>query len=257
MSNQTPEEIRAEIERTRANLSNDVNALASEANPKNIAKRKVEDVKESALSLKDRIMGSAADVVETAGDKVSALGGAAGDKASTLGGAAGDQASLVGDRASAVGDAVTGAPATAKRKAQGNPLAAGLVAFGLGFLVSGLIPASEREKEAAAGLKDKAEPLKEKLTDAAKDVAANLKEPVQQAVASVKDTATDAAQAVKEEGLAAKSDVQGQVADSKESVTGQVADSKESVTGQVADSKDSVTGQVADSKQSVQSNQYS
>ena len=220
MSNQSPEEIRAEIERTRANLSNDVNALATEANPKTIAKRKVDDVKESAIGLKDRIMGSAADVAETASDKVSALGGAAGDRAS-----------VAGDRASAVGDAVTGAPATAKRKAQGNPLAAGLVAFGLGFLVSGLIPASEREKEAAVSLKAKAEPLKEKLTDAA--------------------------QAVKDEGLSAKSDVQGQVADSKESVTGQVADSKDSVTGQVADSKDSVTGQVADSKESVQSNQYS
>ena len=32
-----PEEIRAEIERTRANLSDDVNALTHEANPKAMA----------------------------------------------------------------------------------------------------------------------------------------------------------------------------------------------------------------------------
>ncbi|HEX8488409.1 MAG TPA: DUF3618 domain-containing protein, partial [Propionibacteriaceae bacterium] len=65
----SPEEIRAEIERTRANLSNDVDALADQANPKNIAKRKVESVKEAGVGLKDRIMGSAQDAVDTVSGK--------------------------------------------------------------------------------------------------------------------------------------------------------------------------------------------
>ena len=69
MSSQSPEEIRAEIERTRANLSNDVDALADQANPKNIAKRKVDDIKDKGIGLKDRIMGSASDAVETVTDK--------------------------------------------------------------------------------------------------------------------------------------------------------------------------------------------
>jgi hypothetical protein len=224
-----PEEIRAEIERTRANLSNDVNALADEANPKNIAKRQVDKVKDGAVSVKDRIMGSASDVAETASDKVSALG----DKASAVG----DRAS---DRSSAVGGAVAGAPTTVKRKAQGNPLGAGLVAFGLGYLVSSLIPVSDREQEAAAGLKAKAEPLKEKLTEFGKDVASNLQAPVQDAVASVKETATGSVQTVKDEGTSAASEVKGQVQDSKDSVQGQVRDSKDSVQGQVQDSKESV-----------------
>jgi gas vesicle protein len=202
-----PDEIRAEIERTRANLSDDVNALADEANPKNIARRQVDKVKDGAVSVKDRIMGTASDVAEAASDKVSALG----DKASAVG----DRA---GDRTAAVGDAVSGAPATVKRKAQGNPLGAGLVAFGLGFLVSSLIPASDREQHVAAGVKEKVEPLKEKLTEVGKDAASNLKAPVQDAVASVKDTATESVQNVKEEGSSAASDVQGQVQDSKESV---------------------------------------
>ncbi|MET1006565.1 MAG: DUF3618 domain-containing protein, partial [Propionibacteriaceae bacterium] len=65
MSNQTPEEIRAEIERTRATLSNDVDALADQANPKNIAKRKVEDIKDKGIGIKDRIMGTAEDVKDS------------------------------------------------------------------------------------------------------------------------------------------------------------------------------------------------
>ena len=50
------------------------------------------------------------------------------------------------DKASAVGDAVSNAPAQVKQKARGNPLAAGLIAFGAGLLVSGLIPSSQRSR---------------------------------------------------------------------------------------------------------------
>lgn len=46
---QDPAVVRAEIERTRAELSRDVDELTDQANPKNIARRKVEGVKESAV----------------------------------------------------------------------------------------------------------------------------------------------------------------------------------------------------------------
>ncbi len=207
----TPEEIRADIERTRAELSNDVNALTDEANPKNIAKRQVDKVKDATLGVKDRIMGSASD----AG---SSVGGAAVGVKDRIMGSASDAGSAVGDKASSVGDAVGNAPSTVKAKAQGNPLAAGLVAFGIGYAIASAIPASQKEQQAAVAVKEKAEPLKQELADIGKEAAANLKEPAQEAVESVKATATDAAQTVKDEGTSAASDVQGQVQDSKQSV---------------------------------------
>jgi len=207
----TPEEIRADIERTRAELSNDVNALTEEANPKTMAKRQVDKVKDSALGVKDRIMGSASD----AG---SSVGGAAAGVKDRIMGTASDAGSTVGDKASSVGDAVSNAPSTVKAKAQGNPLAAGLVAFGIGYAIASAFPASQKEQDAAAAVKEKVEPLKQELADIGKDAAANLKEPAQEAVESVKATATDAAQTVKDEGTSAASDVQGQVQDSKQSV---------------------------------------
>ncbi|RYZ24846.1 MAG: DUF3618 domain-containing protein, partial [Propionibacteriaceae bacterium] len=107
-----PEEIRREIERTRANLSGDVDALADQANPKNIARRQVENVKGSirdkGTDLKDKIMGVASDANDSAHETAANVRSAAGDAQ----GAAGD------------------VPATIKRKSQGNPLGAGLVAFG-------------------------------------------------------------------------------------------------------------------------------
>ena len=73
----------------------------------------------------------------------------------------------VSERASEARDAVRDAPGRLKRRAQGNPLAAGVIAFGLGMLVSSLIPSSEKEREAVSQLQ---EPVKEKAAEVAKDI---------------------------------------------------------------------------------------
>ena len=48
------------------------------------------------------------------------------------------------------------AATAARRQTQGNPLAAGLIAFGVGWLVSSLLPDSQKERELAHQLKDRA-----------------------------------------------------------------------------------------------------
>ena len=53
----SPEEIRRDIERTRAELSDNVNALGDGANPANVARRQVDKVKDGAASLKHRVFG--------------------------------------------------------------------------------------------------------------------------------------------------------------------------------------------------------
>ncbi|WP_299167711.1 DUF3618 domain-containing protein [uncultured Arthrobacter sp.] len=118
------------------------------------------------------------------------------------------------------GEAIHDAPATAKTKAQGNPLAAGLIAFGAGLLAASLIPASAKETEAASALKEKAQPLMTEATDAAKQVVEDLKEPAGEAVDSVKQTATDSAQTVKDEGTHAASDLQDKARGAKDNVQG-------------------------------------
>jgi hypothetical protein len=204
-----PDEIRADIERTRAELSDDVDALADTANPKNIAKRQASRVKDAAVGVKEHIMGSSDDPYDS---------GKAGDAKYAVQDKAAEAKYALQDKASAVGDAVSNAPAQVKQKARGNPLAAGLIAFGAGLLVSGLIPSSQKEQEAVSTLQEKAEPLKEKATEAAKEVASNLQEPAQEAAQSLKETAAQGVQNVKDEGTSAKQDVQGQMQGSTEKV---------------------------------------
>lgn len=209
-----PDEIRADIERTRATLSDDVDDLAESVKPKSVARRQVDKVKDAAGSLKDRVMGSDEDDYSsssTVGDKASAAKDAVADKAY----AARD---TVSEKASDAADAVRGAPTTLKRKAQGNPLAAGMIAFGLGMLVSSLIPSSEKERQAVSQLQENLEPVKQKAAEVAQDVGESLKPAAQEAAESVKTTAQEGVESVKQEGQSAAQDVKGQAQDSKETV---------------------------------------
>lgn len=186
---QTPEQIRADIEQTRRELGTNVDAVADKVSPSSIAQRQGDRVRNAVGGLKTSVMGSA------------------------------DQAGA-GTRSAAhnASDAVQDTPQQLTRKTQGNPLAAGLIAFGAGMLISSLIPASEKEKEAAAALKEKAEPLTSSVTDAAKAVADDLREPAQQAMDSVKEAATQSATTVKEEGASAAADVKDKAQDAKDNV---------------------------------------
>ena len=95
-------------------------------------------------------------------------------------------------------------PDAARRRTEGNPLAAGLVAFAAGWLVSSLLPATRAEERAAEAIQDKArdlaEPVQQELSGVASDMKDNLQSTAQESVQSVKDTATDAASTVKDEG---------------------------------------------------------
>lgn len=194
-----PAEIRSQIEVTRANLSDDVDTLAYQASPSHIAERQVRKVKASGSRLLDRVLGSAEDVRDSASDKLDA-----------------------------VGDAVSDVPDSARRRTQGNPIAAGLVAFGVGLLVAAAFPASDTERELAGDIKEKAQPLTDKVAEAAKDVAGNLKEPAGQAVDSLKDSASESVQNVKDEAKDSAADVRDVARDNASDV---VETAQQSQTG--------------------------
>ena len=187
----TPEEIRAEIERTRAGLSYDVDTLADKVNPTSIAHRQTDKVKGKFTTMKESVMG-------TAHSGTSSVSGAA----------------------SGAADSAKETAHQAVGKAKGNPLAVGLIAFGVGALVASLIPASDAEQELAATAKDKAGPAVDAAKGAAQDVAQNLKEPAQEAFASVKDTAQEAASTVQDDARSAAGGVKDSAQHSKDSVQG-------------------------------------
>jgi len=180
-----PDEIRADIESTRAELGTDVDALADKVSPSKIAHRQMGKVRGAFVGARDRVMGSASELGEHASD-------------------------TMGDAAHKT-----------KVKAEGNPLAVGLIAFGIGWLAASLIPASEKEKELASSVKEAATPLVNEAKDAAKEVADSMQQPARHAADEIKQTAAEGVEDVKEQAGSAAEDVTEHAQQATDEVRGQ------------------------------------
>jgi gas vesicle protein len=215
---ENPDVIRADIEATRARLGTNVDAVADKVTPSNIVHRQTDKVRDAVTGVKEKIMGAADHATTRTQDTLHTGTGHTTNTMHSAGDTLHDAKDNVAAKLSDAGTAVSNAPDQVKAKTAGNPLAAGLIAFGAGLLVSSLIPASQKEREAADQLKTAAQPLAAQVTDAAKTVAQDLKEPAQVAMENVKATATDAAQNVKTEGQYAAADVKDHATDAKDHI---------------------------------------
>jgi ElaB/YqjD/DUF883 family membrane-anchored ribosome-binding protein len=164
---QSTEELRRDIEQTRDGLSDTLDAIGDRVSPGRVLERRKNRAVQSFQSLRDRLMGT----VSSAKDGLS-------------------------DGAGSAVDTITSTPDAVRAQTQGSPLATGAIAFGVGFLIAAVLPPSQPEQDAAQGLLDKAEPLKDELLAAGHDAADELKDSARAALDEVKDTAADSKQAI-------------------------------------------------------------
>lgn len=178
----SPDQLRENADITRGNLSRDMNALANRVSPSAIAARRRAAMRGRVSNMRDAVMGTTQHAIGSARQ----MGQSVADSMSTT---SGNVAGAIGNTASETPDFVT-------RKTQGSPLAAGVVAFGVGMVVSALLPSSEAEQQAATRLKESAEPAlgqaRAQAQGAVQEVAGNLKGAAQGAVEQVKSAAADA-----------------------------------------------------------------
>jgi len=194
---QEPDQLRQEIEDTRASLTRDVDLLADKTSPKKVAQRRWTSVKEKVMGSSENARHAAGDGVGTVHDKTVQ------DKAAQLG----DKA---GSAAHDVPDSVRSAPQAVVAQAKGNPLAAGIIAFGAGLLAATLIPATDFERRAGQQLKDNSGELTDRVKDVATEMKDDLSGSVQQAVGEVKGTAQDAVQETKDQAKSGVQDVKSE-----------------------------------------------
>lgn len=217
---QEPDRIRSEIENTRAELTRDVDRLADKTSPKRVAQRRWSAVKEKVMGTPSHTSyGPSFSTGDSVKDKASNAADSVKDKASSAADSVKDKASLVsgkaGEAAHSAADSVRSAPQKVTQQAQGNPIAAGVIAFGVGLLAASLIPATDIEKRAGQQLKDNAGDLADKvhLQETAQEFKEDLTGTVRDAAQQVKDTAQDAARTTGDE---AKSSARGAADDAKQ-----------------------------------------
>lgn len=119
-------------------------------------------------------------------------------------------ASSISDSASSAADAVSNAPQAVRQKARGNPLAAGLVAFGAGLLAAAVLPESRREQRAVSQIEpmltdaisagaDQAREMVDDMAEPAKEAVEDMKHAGSDSVSNVKETATEEAKGAAED----------------------------------------------------------
>lgn len=171
MTTTESERIRQDIEQTRQALSQDVDSLTEKVNPARIVERRVDKAKGAFSGAKEKVMGAAP--------------------------------SMPSMPSTSPAEAAGNARESVTSAAAGNSLAAGLIAFGAGWLISSLLPASPAEKQAAGAAKDMiaehSDVLTAPLHEAAESMKESLQEPVQEAVEAMKSSATEAVASVKDE----------------------------------------------------------
>jgi hypothetical protein len=184
MGQGTEEQMTAQIAGTREDLSRDVDALYDRVSPNRIIERRKVAARDRFSSVKNSVMGSA----------------------SSAGGSAQGAAGSMKDTASSATSAVTGtaqsAVGTIERQTQGAPLAAGMVAFGAGMIISVLIPASEKEAQAAQRLTEAAKDssIADEARSVGQEVGQHLKDSATEAAQQVRSSAQDSAATLKDEG---------------------------------------------------------
>ena len=180
-----PDRLRQDIENTRVSLTRDVDRLAEKTSPRKVAQRRW-------TAVKDKVMGTSENARQATSETANAAVG------------------TVQDTAQDVADSMRSAPQAVAQQTQGNPIAAGVIAFGVGMLAATLIPITDAERRAGQQLRDNAGDL----TDQAKDVASEMKDDVsgsvRQAVGQVKETAQDAAQTTKDQAKSSAQDAKEQ-----------------------------------------------
>jgi len=196
---QSAEEVRRDIERTRADMGYTLDAMGDRVSPRRMVERRTSRVTGAFRNARTTIMGS----TTSAAHRVSDTTASAGSGVANMGG-------TVASGASAALDTVKEGPEMIRQQAQGNPMAAGLIAFGAGMLLGSLMPASSAEHQAATALAPKLEPLKdeamhigqelkERASDTASDVAASMKQHASDAGEHVKEQASETSGQMKQQ----------------------------------------------------------
>lgn len=175
---------RREIEDTRSDMGRTLERIEDRVSPGAIKDRQAERLRGRWQRARQSVMGS--DAGPSARDRLS--------------GATGDARQAVHD-----------APDRVQESTRGNPLAAGLIALGLGALAGSLLPTSEGERRAAGQLREELEePVRSELQRAGQQVGGELRDDAKHAAEEVSSTAEQAAERTKGEAQESAERVKGE-----------------------------------------------
>jgi gas vesicle protein len=180
----TEDHLRQEAEHQRARMGDTLDAIGDRLSPERMIERRKAAVTMKFRNVKDHVMGSP---------------GYAEPALTRLRDRTGEVAQSTTGAVQAVADHVQHAPQAVADQARGNPLAAGIVAFGAGLLLATVLPSSRTEQRLVEDAKPQLQHAADQLKTASQEVATDAKEHARDAVEEVKSAGSDAASTVRDQ----------------------------------------------------------
>jgi hypothetical protein len=191
------DQLREDIDQKRDDIGYTVDQIQNRVSPGRITARGGYRLRRWWIDAKDRILGNDQSEYpwERRVQEVSNRVGNVTDRASEV--------------MSEVREGVAETPRMLRRQTQGNPVAAGFIAFGGGLLVGTLLPETQTERDAAKRLEPSLTGIAQEAGEIGKDVAEDVKTTAVEAIDEVKDSASAAAEGVKDEAKEAMTRARG------------------------------------------------
>lgn len=202
----TAEELRRELSAERSTIGADLEAIGDRVSPGRIVERRKAATRRGLRHVRERVMGSADHISTSVTAPVSGAISSASETVSSVAGTLGET------------------PEAMRRSAQGNPLGAGLVAFGVGLVVATLLPETETEKHVAENIQPRLEQAAASAGHAVHEVVDAVKPAAQEAVGALKEEAQEAVDHVREQAAQAASTTADETAGAMQQVKGTVTE---------------------------------
>jgi hypothetical protein len=179
---QEPEQLRQQIEDQRAQISDTVGELENRVVPSRIAARRTDRAKNRMAEWRDNVFGGSGNGSPSHG--VGSPG--ASDRASSM--------------VAGATDTVRHTPDMARSGTKGNPLAAGAIALGAGWLLAGVLPESRQERKLVQRVEPELAEAAAAVSSEGAELADELREPAKDAAEQLRATTKDAAEHVAHQG---------------------------------------------------------
>jgi uncharacterized protein YoxC len=181
------DQLREDIDQKREDIGYTVDQIQNRVSPGRITARGRYRFRRWWIDTKDRILGN--DQSEYPWERrvqgISHRVGNVTDRASEM--------------MSEVREGVAETPRMVRHQTQGNPVAAGFIAFGGGLLVGTLLPETRTERDAAKRLEPSVSGIAQEAGEIGKEMAEDVKTTAVEAIDQVKDSASTAAADLKDE----------------------------------------------------------
>lgn len=198
---QDTDELRARIDEQRMEITETVEQIENRIMPGRIMARRRDRMRRTLTDWKDAVFGN--DEPEYR-DAWAMYGTRAAPRQPGMVERAGETASHVLHGAK---QGVHDAPGTIRRQTRGNPMAAGAVALGAGWLVATVLPRTQEERAMARRIEPKLAETASAVRSEGEALVGELKEPAREAVEQVKQSGQEVASELRDEAKDAASSV--------------------------------------------------